>query len=76
MADKKTEKTVIAYKGKEFKSAADLARSLDLNPSAIRGRLRAGMTINDAVNAAQVAAKARAEREKAMTAASFNSKRK
>ncbi len=47
----------VTFKGKSYENRAVLAKELKLNPSHIRRRMRASMTLDDAVKAAQALAK-------------------
>jgi hypothetical protein len=43
----------VSFKGKTYENKTALAKELKLNPSHIRRRMRSGMTLDDAVKAAQ-----------------------
>lgn len=56
-APAKTNALGVIFKGKTYENRTVLAKELKLNPSHIRRRMRAGMTLGDAVEAAQALAK-------------------
>ena len=56
-APAKTNALGVTFKGKSYENKTVLAKALKLNPSHIRRRMRAGMTLDIAVEAAQALAK-------------------